>query len=357
MTAATLLLALLPLQRADGEPVRTAPLPPGPGNPRNSGCDVLALREGLLLLVYARYSGRDPQGAVPELAARFSGDGGRTWTPKDVPVVRPEGGAAVWAPSLLRMADGSVGLFHLRQVSREDCRLVLRRSDDEARTWGAGAFVTSEPGAYAVAADRAVRLRGGRLLVPAVRHAVPGVPWDERGTAVFFVSDDDGASWRRTAAELRGPGAGGLREPLVVELKDGRLLLLAASDSGVLYRARSADGAETWSEPAAAGVPSAGRGLAAGRLPGTGDLLVVRALAPPAEGQAGPALAATLSRDEGETWSKDKALEEDPAASVGEVTLEFLDGRVFVAYGAGEVRSGDLTQTRVVLFDVAWLYR
>jgi hypothetical protein len=68
-------------------------------------------------------------------------------------------------------------------------------------------------------------------------------------------------------------------------------------------------------------------------------------------------LAATLSRDEGETWSKDKALEEDPAASVGEVTLEFLDGRVFVAYGAGEVRSGDLTQTRVVVFDVAWLYR
>lgn len=337
--------------------MRTAPLPPGPGNPRNSGCDVLALREGILLLVYARYSGRDPEEAVPELAARFSGDGGRTWTPKDVPVVRSEGGAAVLAPSLARMADGTVGLFHLKRVSREDCRLVLRRSNDEARTWSAPVFVTAEPGAYAVAADRAVRLRGGRLLVPVVRHAVPGASWDERGTVVFFVSDDDGVSWRRTAAELRGPAAGGLREPLVVELKDGRLLLLSAGDSGVLYRARSSDGAETWSEPVPAAIGAAGSGLAAGRLPGTGDLLLVRALPRTAEGTAGPVLAASLSHDEGETWGKDRTLEEDALRAVGEVALEFLDGRILVAYGTGEARSGHLTQTRVVLFDTSWLYR
>lgn len=342
MAAATLLLVFASLQGTDGEPVKTAPLPPGPGNPRNSGCDLLSLQDGLFLLVYARYSGRAGAEAVPELAARFSGDGGRTWTPKDVPVAR----AGAHAPSLVRMADGRIGLFHLQRVSAEDCRPVLRRSDDEARTWSEPVFLVAEPGVYDLAADRAVRLRGGRLILPAVRRGNPE-------TVVFFLSDDDGTSWRRAPAEVRG----GLREPLVVERKDGRLLLLAAAEDGVLRRARSSDGGATWLEPEPADLPVAGRGLAAGRLPGTGDLLLVRAL-PPGEGdKANAVLAVCLSRDDGETWGKPKALEENRSAVVGEAALEFPDGRVLVAYGAGDARSGVPTETRIVLFDVAWLYR
>ena len=336
MAAATLLLLLASLQGADGEPVKTAPLPPGPGNPRNSGCDILALKDGLLLLVYARYSGRAGAEAVPELAARFSGDGGRTWTPKDVPVAR----AGAQGPSLVRMGDGTIGLFHLWRVAAEDCRPVLRRSDDEARTWSPPVFLTAEPGIYDLAADRAVRLRGGRLVLPAVRRR-------DSETVVFFLSDDDGASWRRAPVEVRG----GLREPLVVERKDGRLLLLAAAADGVLRRARSSDGGESWSGAEPADLPVAGRGLAAGRIPGTGDLLLVRALPP------GAVLTASLSRDDGESWGKPKALEEDRSAVVGDAALEFPDGRVLVAYGAGDARAGALTETRVVLFDVPWLYR
>lgn len=291
------------------------------------------------------------------MAARFSGDGGRTWTPKDIPVVGAEADRSAGAPSLVRMRDGTIGLFHLQGSSREGNFLVLRRSADEARTWGAPVFVTAEPGAYAVAADRVVRLRGGRLIVPVVRHAVAGADRDERGTVVFFVSDDDGVSWRRTAAQLRGLVAGGLREPLVVELKDARLLVLAATGAGGLYGAHSSDGGETWSEPEPAGVPAAGRGLAAGRIPGTGDLLLVRALPSRGEGQQAPVLAASLSRDEGRTWSHAKALEEDPTLAVGDIALEFLDGRILAVYGAGEFRSGVLTHTRVAVFDVAWIYR
>ena len=38
--------------------------------------------------------------------------------------------------SLLRLRDGAIALFYLRKNALDDCRMVLRLSTDEGKTWG-----------------------------------------------------------------------------------------------------------------------------------------------------------------------------------------------------------------------------
>jgi len=51
----------------------------------------------------------------PTLAARYSDDGGRSWTDEDVVVVENEGGMNVMSVSLLRLQNGDIAFFYLRE--------------------------------------------------------------------------------------------------------------------------------------------------------------------------------------------------------------------------------------------------
>ncbi|HEY1378779.1 MAG TPA: sialidase family protein, partial [Gemmataceae bacterium] len=223
-------------------------LPPGPGNPRNSEGSFLPLADGRVLFVYTRFTGGAGDNAAAALAARCSADGGRTWTDRDEIVVpADEATMNVMSASLVRLADG-VGLVYLRKNSLTDCRAYLRVSKDEGKTWGPATLCTPAAGYFVVNNDRVVRLASGRLVVPAARHPAPAGKWSARATAVAFLSDDGGRTWRQGRGEVEGPAASktGMQEPAVVELKSGRLLMLARTDQGCQMRADSADGGDTW---------------------------------------------------------------------------------------------------------------
>lgn len=67
-------------RREDG--VQRIPLlPPGPGNPRNSEGDFIALKDGRILFVYTHFTGGTGDEATAHLASRESKDGGDTWKP------------------------------------------------------------------------------------------------------------------------------------------------------------------------------------------------------------------------------------------------------------------------------------
>ena len=113
----------------DNFPATVLQLAPSDDNPRNSEGDFITLDDGRILFVYSHYTGSSTSDHAPAyLAARYSDDGGRSWTDEDVVVVENEGGMNVMSVSLLRLQNGDIAFFYLRKNSTEDCIPMLRIS-------------------------------------------------------------------------------------------------------------------------------------------------------------------------------------------------------------------------------------
>jgi len=340
-------------------------LPPGKGNPRNSEGDFILLKDGRILFVYTHFTGGGGDHAKAHLASRESADGGGTWTQEDVVVIPNEGTWNIMSVSLLRLRSGRIALFYLLKNSLHDCRPVMRTSTDEARTWSLPVQVIGDtfPGYYVLNNDRVVQLRSGRLVVPVSRHSMPGQKWSGRGVQVCFLSDDDGATWRRSRTELAGKTANShvtLQEPGVVELKDGRLMMFMRTTAGCQYVSFSRDAGETWSPAQPSNIVSPCSPASIERIPVTGDLLLVwndHAKVDAAHRGKRTPFNAAISRDEGKTWENVKTLEDDPEGWYCYTAIEFAGPRVLLGHCAGQRATGGLNLTQITLFPVAWLYR
>jgi sialidase-1 len=347
--------------------VKTGPttrlsLPPRPGNPRNSEGSFVRLKDGRILFIYTHFTGGGDDHSAAYLAGRSSGDGGETWTAEDEIILPNEAGLNVMSVSLLRLRDGAIALFYLRKNALDDCRMVLRLSTDEGKTWGAPTLCMPTGGYYVVNNDRVIQLRDGRLVIPAARHNLPGGKWSGRAVALCFLSDDGGKTWRASREEREGPPGSktGLQEPAVVELKDGRLMMLYRTDQGCQYRSHSADGGETWSPPEPTDIKSPVSPASVKRIPKTGDLLLVwndHANVDDAHRGKRTPLNVAISRDEGQTWEHTRTLEDDPEGWYCYTAIAFVDGRVLLGYCAGDRRVGLLNRTRIVAFNLDWLYK
>jgi len=329
-------------------------LAPGPGNPRNSEGAFLALKNGSILFVYSRFEGTSfSDEAKARLAARHSADGGETWS-KDTLIETPEENDVmnVMSVSLLRFGNGDVGLFYLLRRSWHDMRMWCRRSTDEGSTWGAAIQCMPAAGYYVVNNDRVVRLASGRLVIPAAvhpsladRNAASAVDW--RGVAEFFLSDDDGRTWRKAKGYGTLPGAhtrSGLQEPGVVELRNGVLWAWARTDLGRHYELFSHDGGETWSVPAPSRFTSPNSPLSMKHLPGSDRLLAIWNPGPsyetrpmkPIGGDRTPLVLATGVLPAG-AWSRATLLDGMTEADEGYcyTAIHFTKDAVLLAYCAG----------------------
>jgi len=335
-------------------------LAPGPGNPRNSEGDFLQLKDGRLLFVYTRFTGGSDDHSRADLACRESSDGGRTWSTQDRIIATNDGGQNIMSVSLLRLSTGRIGLFYLRKNSSADCRPVLRWSDDETRTWSEPLdCITNDPGYYVLNNDRVIQLRGGRLVMPLAQHAGADGKWQD-GSALCYLSDDQGASWRRSRGTLQKDKEGrrvNLMEPGVVELRDGRLLMLLRTRLGCQYQSFSSDSGETWSTPEATTLYSPESPATIERLP-QGPLVLVwndHRNRPPEERVARPPirtpLALALSRDEGQTWETPWVLESGKENGYCYTALEVVGPRLLLGYCAHASRWG-LSTTRVSWLDL-----
>jgi sialidase-1 len=357
--AALLLLvsALFP----DGEVVKNPLLPPAINNPRNSEGDFIALKSGLMMFVYSRFTGGTADDAKAGLAAIYSGDRGKTWSLRYEPVLENEGAKTVMSVSLLRLAENEIAMFYLRKNSAEDCKPMMRLSTDEGRNWNDPVACVDEDGYYVLNNSRAVQLKRGRLVLPLARHAKAGEKFSRRGSFLCAWSDNGGRTWRKSAA-LEGPEASrtGLQEPGVVELKDGRLFMYARTDRGVQFRSFSIDGGESWSPAEPSNIVSPVSPASIARIPSTGDLLLVwndhEEVDEAHKGKRTPFRVA-VSKDDGRSWEKKKTLDDDPDGWYCYTAIAFAGDRVLLAHCAGDSKVGRLNRTRFTSFDVDWLYR
>jgi len=340
------------------EAQRVLRLEPGPENPRNSEGDFIQLKDGRILYAYTRFTGDASDYGAADIAGRYSSDGGRTWTQEDVIILKNEGAVNTMSVSLLRLQSGRIAFLYLVKASRGDCRPYLRFSDDETVTWTDPIQCVDTPGYFVVNNDRLVQLRDGRLLIPAARHGIGLERILTRGSALCFLSDDEGRSWRQSETVLEAPpeSKAGLQEPAVIELKDGRLMMLCRTDMGSQYRSWSDDGGVTWSAAEATDILSPLSPASIERVPKTGDILLAwndhRGIADELKPYRTPFTIA-VSNDEGLTWRRILTLEDDPNGWYCYTAMEFTDEALLLAYCAGDRRTGGLNATQItrIVFD------
>lgn len=335
-------------------------LPPRAGNPRNSEGDFIQLKDGRLMFVYSHFTGGGSDHAAGHLAARFSSDGGATWTDEDVVVVQREGDFNVMSVSLLRLQSGDIAMFYLRKNSLADCRPLMRVSRDEGKTWGEPIVCIEKVGYNVLNNDRAVQLKSGRIVLPVALHNNPSLnKFNGRGVISCHFSDDNGRTWQQSKTKRQGDGLT-LQEPGVVELRDNRLMMFCRTPHGSQYISYSCDQGDTWSPFKPSNMISPVSPATIERIPETGDLLLVwnnhERVDPAYRGKRTP-LNVAISQDEGLSWKNHRTLEDDPNGWYCYTALEFVDGHVLLGHCAGDRRAGGLNTTQITRFPIDWLYK
>ncbi len=211
---------------------------------------VVATNHGTLLaFCEGRKTGRGDHGDL-DLLLRRSDDDGKTWAATQL--VYEEGGTAkITIGNPCPVVDRSTGTVWL-PFCRNNDRVLITRSDDDGKTWAAPVEITADVkhpdwGWYATGPGHGIQLRSGRLLIPCDCREIKGAgDWRNKGYSLAFYSDDQGKSWQR--GQLTGVG---MNECEAVELADGAVLLTMRNYFGKNQRAfaRSRDGGKTWTTP------------------------------------------------------------------------------------------------------------
>ena len=278
--------------------------------------------------------------------ALFSSDGGLSWS-DPVPMKAENGDklAGSLCSSLVRLSSGDLGLSLVSEYIK--CRDMPTRdpqtssfhiSKDEGQTWSSGVTVGPPRTTVHTINDRTRVLSSGRIIIPVYSSVGPKMnvvdPKDIRRFGADFrnahsytmwfsfvyYSDDQGQTWQRSRNEAmvyldngtRGYIYDGMEEPAIVELKDGRLLMLARTRLGQHFASYSDDHGHTWNEPEPTGLTAVPAPCALDRIPQTGDLLVIWNQLSPWETMTGlyrHRLSCAVSKDEGKTWQNHKNLE------------------------------------------------
>lgn len=332
------------------EDVQAAPKPVAQYGYRGMAGNIVELRDGALLLCYT-------DGGI---ATRLSRDGGRTWGGQKTLVpnpVAPSRRGYYCHPSLLRLKNGEMLLSYIYSVYPPVNKLpyyghnYYRRSADDGETWSEQFCMTPTTQYMICHNDKVRQLSTGRIIAMAEYWKYIGANDHAGYVATAYYSDDDGYTWLRSEndVDLHPVEA---QEPHVVELVDGRLMMVCRTYSGYPVRAFSADGGKTWS--AGEQIPGVKTSRNSGavtveRIPKTGDLVL---LSQTGEGRAGryrTPFAAFLSRDDGKTWTFARNLAEDPDDDYGYQSLIFVGDTALVSY---HTRDG----IHVVRMSADWFY-
>lgn len=333
-------------------------LPPNmeKGNPRNSEGAFMKLPSGEIIYIYSKFKGDSgADHATSDLAILRSTDGGNTFGDEQiVTTCEKENGVNVMSLSLVEMNNGDVGLFYLVRTTYTLLQMFLRRSNDGGRTWSERVLCTPHEGFFVVNNDRVTKLASGRIIIPAARHATGWRDaadsgnrfFDSRSEVVFFYSDDDGCTWKRSADKCSIPyhsyNGAGLQEPGLIELADGILWAWARTDLGRQYEMFSLDNGEHWtaSQPSRFTSPNSPLSM---KRDASGRIYAIWNPIPEYNGRddvgyftgGRTPFVIAVSDNNGKTFSEPVIFEEDDFAGFCYCAIYFTDDKMLLSYCAG----------------------
>jgi|GEM_PF-330869 len=338
-------------------------LPAGNDNPRNSEGDFVTLKDGRIMFIYSRYTGVSSSDHAPAyLAARFSSDKGKTWSNDDKVIVEREGDMNVMSVSLLRLKDGRIALIYLKKNSETDCKPLLRYSSDEGKTWSAPiACITDKNGYFVLNNNRVIQLKNGRLMMAVARHRDDNGKWSNQATLYSYYSDNAGKTWQ-SSEEVPNTTDIITQEPGLVELKDGRIMMIIRASGGKQQVSYSKDKGKSWSHIEETNIYSPLSPATIVRIPKTGDLLMIWNNNPKKEagwhGGYRTPLTIAISKDEGKTWIHTKNIETDPDGWYCYTAAHFTKDEVLLSYCAGsQSELTHLSTLRITRLNLNWLYK
>jgi predicted neuraminidase len=179
-----------------------------------------------------------------------------------------------------------------------------------------------------------------RITQPILKDAYPEL--DGRRMAHLFVSVDRGRTWTRRGG-VRFPGSE-FDEHMTVELRDGRLWMLARTNYGGIAESYSSDAGRTWSLPQPSIIRHVSsrfhiRRLASGRLLLVKHGPIDRRLATRSH------LTAFLSGDDGATWRGGLLLDERSKVSYPD-GFQAPDGFISILYDRNRATDGEILMAR-----------
>ncbi|WP_417383292.1 exo-alpha-sialidase [Gimesia sp.] len=326
--------------------------------PRYSEGSILPLNDGSLLYATTQFIGSGSDFATARIIAKKSTDGGRTWGKKRV-LQENTGKKNVMSVTLRYLAGPMqekrpIGLFYLKKNTLSDLKAYLKVSDDNGKTFGPPIEITSPPGYHVMNNDRITILKNGRWLAPVA--STPDVKKNNHFVCTCFISDDRGKTWKQSKGSVDYVKRGAM-EPEVIELKDGKVLMIFRTQSGHIGSSLSSDKGDTWSKPASWGVRAPEAPATLRRIPSTGDLLLIwNDNFEPGAGHSGKRtpLTAAVSSDEGKTWKLKKNLETDADQTYSYISLTFYRGRAIMSYYVGH--ENHMISSRFRSIPLAWFY-
>jgi hypothetical protein len=240
-----------------------------------------------------------------------SRDGGRTWKgPNSI----PGGIHNVWVNQGIVHSSGRwvIPVSWAEHIGEEWCEPSLGRSPAMPCVGGEERPVTE----LQWGADSQLQYRAGNEWADRNHRYVVGAMW----------SDDSGETFR-LRGHITGGKHGWLIEPKVVELSDGRIVMLIRSQKdGWLWRSESADAGETWSPAVRTDIPNPSAKVKLLRSRGGKIFLIHNPAESSGAIMAGRnPLSLWVSDDDMRSWRVKVDLVRDPAPNV---SLNYPDGYV-----------------------------
>nr|WP_269452226.1 sialidase family protein [Tessaracoccus coleopterorum] len=236
-----------------------------------------------------------------------------------------------WNPVLADGPDGSVWLFYKRGHRIDSWETWVTRSHDGGRTWESPAPLIAGDTTGGRGPTRQAPLPlGGLWLAPGSVESWDPARWD----CFIDATHDGGGSWVRHPIPLehRGLRGAGCIQPTLVPGRRTRLVALARSTEGSVYRSATDDPAD-WPALQPTGLPNNNSGIAAVVLP-DGRIWCAHNDASGDWG-ARSRLIVSSSEDDGLTWRPVTVLEEGaPGEADGSPAAASATG--VVTDGAGE---------------------
>jgi len=272
--------------------------------------------------------------AIDSGSTFVSSDGGKTWSdPRPLTGALEKGIKVSNERAFMRTKDGSlIAAFmnlnerkwtwsnELHDAPGAKLPTWVMRSNDDALTWGQVQKLHEN---WSGAVRDMIQTKSGRIIFTAMKMLNnPG-----RHSVLTYSSDDDGKTWQASnLIDLGGKGHhGGVTEPSIVELEDGRLWLLIRTNWGEFWSAYSHDGGRFWRVIKPSGIPASSAPGMLQRL--KSGRLVLLWNRPHPEGKTKwklsggdglwsetavsnhrEELSVAWSTDEGETWSKPEVI-------------------------------------------------